>query len=80
MLQIWHSHFCYFFQLGKTVKEGPYGEKDCFEIMCEGVSPDFQNAIVNLEAEASRLEECTHQFPLIKAYRDYGSDKYEYRA
>lgn len=74
MLQMYHYGFCYFLSLGKTCKEGPNGEKDCFDVMCEGIDFTLNDALINLEERASNLEE---DLPLKKAYRLYGSDKYE---
>jgi len=77
MLQIYYYGFCYFLQLGERCKEGPYGEKDCLTVSCESVDFTLQDALIELEKQASKLEENHQVTSYRKRYRLCGSDKYE---
>lgn len=77
MLQIYRYDFCYFAQLGKTYKEGPYGEEDCFEVTSESIDFTLSDILVNLEEETSKQEDISLRSSLSKKYRLYGDDKYK---
>jgi len=75
-LQMYRYGYAYFMQLGKTFKEGPYGEKDCFEVTSESTNFTLSDTLTDLE-EVSKQEENFSGPSLRKKYRLYGSDKYE---
>ena len=75
-LQIYRYGGQYSFQMGKTVSAMPPEEIESFDIITEATSSEFYGALVELEEQASKLDNDTKKEPLKKAYRLYGSDKY----
>ena len=74
-LQMYYSRNMYIAMLGEEILEGPYGEDKCLNQVV--VANDF-HAILTLKALDNVLKDSMER-PIVfqKAYRFYGSDKYQ---
>ena len=74
-LQMYYSRNMYIAMLGEKILEGPYGEDKCLNQVV--VANDF-HAILTLKALDNVLKDSMER-PIVfqKAYRFYGSDKYQ---
>lgn len=74
-LQMYYSRDMYIAMLGEEILEGPYGEDKCLNQVV--VANDF-HAILTLKALDNVLKDSMER-PIVfqKAYRFYGSDKYQ---
>ena len=74
-LQMYYSRDMYIAMLGDEILEGPYGEDKCLNQVV--VANDF-HAILTLKALDNVLKDSMER-PIVfqKAYRFYGSDKYQ---
>ena len=75
-LQMYYSRDMYIAMLGEEILEGPYGEDKCLNQVV--VANDF-HAILTLKALDNVLKDSMER-PVVfqKAYRFYGSDKYQF--
>ncbi len=83
MVQIYKGNYgtkiypYYIAQIGTIVPEGSYAETERFDIVAESAASDFYDGLIGLEEQCEKLAECSHELPIKKAYRLYGSPRYE---
>ena len=71
------SHM-YTIMLGHVVGEGPYGEQDCLDDVIVTYDNNPLGALMSLEQAILEQREFDKNKELKKAYRLYGSDKYQF--
>lgn len=76
ILQIYRDGGSFYVKIGKVIKEGVYGEDDCFYVVEEVNYPCLFTALIKLDKILTELLKDVKQIKLKKEYRLYGQDKY----
>ena len=73
ILQIYKLLDKYCLMIGNIHYEGPYAEKEYFDVISFGVSDTLMRSLNNLNNKLDKEKELVHK----KIYHMYGSDKYK---
>ncbi len=75
ILQLYYSYGNYVAMIGKKCFESPYAEQEYLEV--EGISQNVSLVLALADLDSQLIKENIKEKEYVKAYKFYGSDKYQ---